>query len=110
MTTTSDIRRDILEVLALAGEDGMTIAAISTATKFGQASLRPVLSELGGTMAIRSTQAGRNVRFWIPSEARLLAEEQSRQVRIAPPLKIDKQRSDLYARLNAERGEIKSIG
>jgi len=110
MTTPSDIRRDILDALATAGEDGLTLAAISTATGFGQASLRPVLSELGGSMAIRSTQAGRNVRFWIPSESRLKAEEALRQVRIAPPLKVNKERQELYARLEAERNAITSIG
>ena len=110
MTSTSDIRRDILDALAEAGEDGLTLAALSTATKFGQASLRPVLSELGGSMAIRSTQAGRNVRFWIPSAERLLAEDRLRNIRVAPPLKINKERQELYARLEAERNAITSIG
>lgn len=110
MTTNSDIRRDILDALATAGEDGLTIAAIATATKFGLASLRPVLAELGGTMVIRSTQAGRNMRFWIPSAERLRAEEEARQVRVVPPLKIDKARRELYAELAAARAAIRSLG
>jgi len=110
MTTTSDIRRDILELLAAAGEDGLTLAALSTATKFGQASLRPVLSELGGSMAIRSTQGVRNVRYWVPTAARLQAEEELRNVREFKPLKLDRAKLERYAELDAARGKIKSIG
>jgi len=110
MTTPSDIRREVLDLLATVGEDGMTLASLSTGTKFGLASLRPILAELGGSMAIRSTQGVRNVRYWIPSESRLRAEEDARQVRLVPPLKIDKVRSELYAELAAARAAIRSLG
>lgn len=110
MSNTADIRRSILEALAFMGEDGMTLASLANELDCGQACLRPILAELGNTMVIRSTQAGRNVRYWIPSAESLLAEEQARQIRVVQPLKIDKARAELYARLAEERGAIASIG
>jgi hypothetical protein len=107
---TQSIRQDILVVLQKAGDEGMTIASIASQLECGQACLRAILAELGGTMAIRSTQGLRNVRFWIPSEERLKAEEEARKVQVTHPLKIDRVRRELYERIAQERLAIVSIG
>lgn len=105
-----DIKAEILKALEKVGDDGMTIASIAYTLKLREACLRPVLSELGGNMAIRSTQGFRNVRYWIPSEAQLKAEEEARNIRPFRPLKLDRAKLEIYAEIDAARLAIPSIG
>lgn len=106
----NDLRTDVLAALTEAGEDGLTLPALSTALGMPKSTIQPVLTELVSRLTIRSTQGLRNVRYWIPSEARLKSEEAANQVRIVPPLKVSKERRELYDRINAERLSIPSIG
>lgn len=107
---TIDVRNLVLGVLDSAGEEGMTITSLAHKLNLGQACLRPVLSELGGSMAIRCTQGFRNVRYWIPTEEQLRIEEEARYIRPFRPLKIDKYRQERYAEIAALRINTPSIG
>lgn len=104
------VRQMVLDALAKVGDEGMTITSLANVLSLGQACLRPVLSDLGGTMAIRCTQGFRNVRYWIPTEEQLRIEEEARNIRPFRPLKIDKHRQERYAEIEAYRIDMPSIG
>ena len=109
-TLKEDIRQGIIDVLDMAGDDGVTLASIANSLKIGQGNVRPLLSEMQIKGTIRSTKGDRNVRFWIPSDAQLEAEARAAVVKPFVPLKMDRAKLERYAELDAARLSIKSIG
>lgn len=104
------MRQMIMDELMKVGDEGITLASLSHILSVGQPSLRPILADMGGSMVIRCTQGFRNVRYWIPSEDQIKAEDEARNVRPFRPLKLDKAKLEIYAEIDAARRAIPSIG
>lgn len=87
------------------------VTDIAKRYKVGNSSILTMLNELVAAGKVRRTNAKRSIGFYIPTEAMLNAERLvAQETPKRPPLKIDRQRQELYARLDNERNSIRSIG
>lgn len=91
--------------------DIVRISDLGKKFKIGDASILAMLNELAACGKVRKTNAKRSIGFYIPSEAMLNAERKAaEEAPQRPALKIDSHRAELYARLDADRKAIRSIG
>lgn len=97
----------------LRSKDGDVVLVTSLSKKFmvGDASMLTLLNELVACGKVRRSTAKRTLGFYIPTDAQLNAERRANEeVRQTQPLKVDRQRRELYAQLEAARASIRSIG
>lgn len=88
------------------------IARIVSYFKASNAAMRQQLILMSSRGAIRSGYVAGKVGYFIPTPAQIEAEQVAiaRSTCWTPEHKVSKERSDLYARLNAERTAVPSIG
>lgn len=97
----------------LRSKNGDICLAAGLAKKFkvGSASMLTLLNELVKAGKVRRSSSKRSIGFYIPSERMLAAERAIAQDSFQRSAhKIDRSRAELYARIDAQRAAIKSIG
>lgn len=90
----------------------MLVTKIAKHFGVGHSAIGKMLSDIAITQAIRQTKIFESKAFYIPTQAQLDAEAKTMslpQWRVGEH-KINRERRELYDRINAERSGIKSIG
>jgi hypothetical protein len=90
--------------------DVVLIPALAKKFKVGEASMLTLMNELVASGKVRRSIATRRVGYYVPTEEALATERATEAAKPRQAHKIDKQRTELYARLAAERANIPSIG
>jgi predicted transcriptional regulator len=91
--------------------DVVVISAIAKKFKVGQSSMMTLLNELVACGKVRRSGSKKSAGFYVPSIGQINAERRmAEEEQIRPPLKVSKERAELYAKLEAARASIRSIG
>jgi DNA-binding IclR family transcriptional regulator len=91
--------------------DVVVISAIAKKFKVGHSSMMALLNELVACGKVRRSNSKKSAGFYVPSVGQINAERRMAELeQVRPPLKVSKERAELYAQLAAVRDSIKSIG
>lgn len=113
MQEQTSYEEQILAWMRSKGGEVVLVSALAKKFRVGGAAISALMHDLANSGKIRHAPQRNNraMGFYIPSEAQLNAERRmAEEAKVVPPLKVDNHRRELYARLQAARDSIRSIG